>query len=49
MGEGFIGLSHAVHVFFALNGAAAPVCGIQELIGELIDHALTRARAGVQQ
>src|SRR5437879_10893422 len=49
MGEGFISFGHAVHVLFALDGAAAPVCRVQKLIGELIDHALAGARAGMQQ
>src|SRR3954454_17561483 len=48
MGEGFVGLRHAVCVFTLLHRGAAVVGGIQKLGGEAVGHGLlgTAARAG---
>src|SRR3990172_3933639 len=49
MGEGLVGLGHAVHVLFPLHGAALPVGGIQQLLGQLVHHAFARPGPRVQQ
>src|SRR5271169_5920353 len=45
--EGFVGLGHAVNVFFLLDGCAFSVGGVQQFIAQLVDHALLPASAGV--
>src|SRR5215467_11404962 len=36
---------HAMHVFFLLDGGAAAVGGIEQFIGQLVDHSLLAAVA----
>src|SRR3989442_9933340 len=43
--EGLVGLRHPVDVVLALEGAALLVEGVQDLRGELLDHALLAATA----
>src|SRR4029077_5175663 len=45
--KGLIGLGHAVNVFLLLYGCAATISGVQQLIAQLVDHALFAASAGV--
>src|SRR5277367_136870 len=45
--EGLVGLGHAVHVFLLLHRCAATIGRIQQLIGELVDHALFATGAPV--
>src|SRR6266404_7901643 len=47
MRECLIGFRHAVHVFLLLDGRAAIVGGVQQLVGELVDHALLATAAGI--
>src|SRR5579864_3149921 len=43
MREGLVGFRHAMHVFLLLDGPAARVGGVNQLIRELVDHGLARA------
>src|SRR5689334_8407806 len=45
--EGLVGLRHPVGVFLLLDGAAAPVRGVEDLAGEALGHRLLGTRAGV--
>src|ERR1700722_7466001 len=45
--ESLVGFGHAVHVFLLLHRRAAPIGRIQQLIGQLVDHALFAAGAPV--
>src|SRR6185295_5237091 len=47
--ESFIGFRHAVDVVFFLDGAAAQIGRVVQLIGQLLGHALFRAGARVLQ
>src|SRR5271155_1801505 len=47
MCEGFIGLGHAVNVFFLLDRCAFAVCGVQQFVTQFVDHALLAASARV--
>src|ERR1700679_3627804 len=47
MRKGLVGLGHAVHIFLLLHRRAAPVGGIEQLIAQLVDHALFAAVAAV--
>src|SRR5579863_3111946 len=47
--EGLVGLSHAVHVFLLLDRSAAIIGGIQQLVSQLVYHALLAAAAAVGQ
>ena len=40
--ERAIGFSHAVSIFAALDGGSGAVVGIEQLVGELLAHALAR-------
>src|SRR6185437_7652796 len=48
VGEGLVGVGHAVDVFALLDGAAAVVGGVEDFVGQLLDHALLAAGAGVE-
>src|ERR1019366_9373163 len=41
--KGLVGVGHAVHVFLLLHGRAAPVGRIQQLVAQLVRHALFAA------
>src|SRR5436190_9066832 len=45
--EGFVGLGHAVDIVLFLDGAAAQIRGVVDLIRELIGHALLGPGASV--
>src|SRR5690349_16117516 len=45
--ESLVGLRHAVHVFFLLYRGAAAVGRVQQLVGELVHHALFAASSAV--
>src|SRR5690348_12334376 len=45
--ERLVGLRHAVHVFFLLYRSAAAVGRVQQLVGELINHAFFAASPAV--
>src|SRR5579859_3976026 len=45
--ESLVGLSHAVHVFLLLHRRTTAVGGIEQLIGQLVDHALFATGAPV--
>src|ERR1700741_346149 len=45
--EGLVGLRHAVGVLTLLDGFAALVRGVDDLVGELLAHALAAARSRV--
>src|SRR5690606_24362821 len=45
--ERLVGLCHAVHVFLLAHGTTAVVRGLDQLVGELLEHAATAAGAGV--
>src|SRR5437764_3485525 len=48
VGERLVGFRHAVRVFAFLDGAAAQIRGVEELVGELLVHRLAvAARARV--
>src|SRR5579872_1522046 len=47
MREGLIGLSHAVNVFFFLDGRAFSVGGVQQFIAQFVDHAFFAASTGI--
>src|SRR5690349_4854590 len=47
VGKSFVGFGHAVDVFLLLNGGAATVGGIQQLVRELVNHAFFAATAAV--
>src|SRR3954468_8558915 len=49
VGECFVRLSHAVYIFFFLDRCALAVRGIEQLVGELIGHALFGAAAAIKQ
>src|SRR6266481_9005143 len=49
MRESLVGLGHAMYVFLLLDGAAARVGCVDQLIGELVDHGLARALTRVLQ
>src|ERR1700758_5460656 len=42
MGESLVGFGHAVHIFLLLDGAAACVGGIDQFVGQAVDHGLAR-------
>src|SRR5271166_3263279 len=44
VGEGLVRFGHAMHVFFLLDGRAAAVGRIEQLVRQLVDHALRRVR-----
>src|SRR5512140_2418113 len=46
MGEGLVGLGHAVHFLALLHGAAAAFRGLEKLVGQALAHALLAALAG---
>src|SRR5664279_3019898 len=43
-----VGLSHAVHIFLLLHGRAAPVGRIQQLVAQLVGHALFATIAAIR-
>src|SRR5579863_782363 len=45
MREGLVGLGHAVNVFLLLYSGAFAVCGVQQFIAQLVDHAFFAASA----
>src|SRR5688572_14418956 len=47
MGEGFVGLGHAMRVFALLHGAAAIVRSVDELAREAIAHGALRPRTRI--
>src|SRR3954463_15393623 len=49
VGECFVRLSHAVHIFFFLDRCAFAVRGIEQLVRELIGHALFGAAAAIEE
>src|SRR5579883_1185427 len=49
MCERFVRFSHAVNVFLALDGAAAPIRRVQKLVRQLVGHGFPGTRARVQQ
>src|ERR1039458_8891896 len=49
VGKGLVGLGHAVHVFLLLDGGPAIIGGIEQLVGQLVHHALFAASAAVGQ
>src|SRR5258707_1084628 len=49
MRESLVGLGHAMYVFLLLDGAAARVGRVDQLIGELVDHGLAGAFARILQ
>src|SRR5271169_1021486 len=49
VGKGLVGLGHAMHVFFLLDGSAAAIGRVEQFIRQLIDHALLTASAAVGQ
>src|ERR1039458_4201558 len=48
MRKGLVGLGHAVHVFLFLHGRATSVGRIQQLVTQLVGHALLAAAAAVR-
>src|SRR3954470_6835740 len=46
VGEGLVGLRHAVDVVLALPGAALLLAGVEDLAGEPVGHRLLAAAAG---
>src|SRR5213082_2213944 len=40
MCEGFVGFGHAMDIFLFLHRRATSICGIEQLICELVDHSL---------
>ena len=49
VGEGLVGLSHTVNIFFLLDGRAFAIGGVKQLIRQLVDHALLATAAAVLQ
>src|SRR3954467_3452854 len=49
VGESFVRLSHAVHIFFFLDRGALAIRGIEQLVRELIGHTLFGAAAAIEQ
>src|ERR1035437_3563337 len=47
VGKGLVGLGHAVNVFLLLHRRAAPVGRIQQLVAQLVGHALFAAVAAI--
>src|ERR1700694_557832 len=47
MRERLIGLRHTVYILFLLDCGALPGGGVQQLITQLVDHALLTARPGI--
>src|SRR5664279_2771548 len=47
--KGLVGLSHAVHVFFLLDGSSPAIGRVEQLIRQLVDHALLATAAAVGQ
>src|SRR5215475_1947082 len=47
VGEGLVGLRHAMRVFALLHRLAALVRGVDDLVGELLEHALAAAATRV--
>src|ERR1700694_932077 len=45
--KSLVGFRHAVDIFFFLDGRTTPVGGVQQLIGQLIDHAFFAAATGI--
>jgi len=45
--EGLVGLGHTVNVFLLLHRSATAIGGIEELSGQLLDHALLATGAAV--
>src|SRR5579859_1509726 len=45
--EGLIGLGHTVNVFLLLDSCAFAVGGVQQLVAQLVNHALLAASASV--
>src|SRR5271155_3969018 len=45
--KSFVGLGHAVHVFFLLDSCAAIVGGIEKFVAQLVDHAFFAASTRV--
>src|SRR5271166_5562261 len=49
VGKGLVGLGHAVYVFFLLDSGPTAVGGVQQLVSQLVDHALLAASTAVSQ
>src|SRR4051812_27782718 len=49
MSKCFIGFRHPMYVFFLLDRGAFAVGGVEQLVGELIGHALFGAAAAIEQ
>src|ERR1019366_8511356 len=47
--KGFVGLGHAVHVVLLLDGSATAIGRVEQLIRQLVDHALFAAATAVGQ
>src|ERR1700688_3983476 len=48
MPEGFFGFPHSVHIFFLLDRGALTRSGVQQFVGQLVDHAFFTASPGVR-
>src|SRR5437763_9272289 len=49
MGKCFVGFRHPMHIFFFLDRGAFAVRGIEQLVGELVGHALFGAAAAIEE
>src|SRR5882724_858300 len=49
MREGLVRFSHAVYIFFLLDGGAFTVGGVEQFVGELVFHSLFGAAAAIRQ
>src|SRR5579864_5552729 len=47
MRERLVGFRHAMYIFFLLDGGAAAIGGIQQLVAQLVNHSLFAARPGI--
>src|SRR5882724_9514886 len=47
VGKSLVGFRHAVHVFLLLDRPALAVGGVEQFVGQLIDHALFAAFARI--
>src|ERR1039457_3556439 len=49
MREGLVGLGHAMHVIFLLDGCATAIGRVEQLVGQLVNHAFFATSAAVLQ